>query len=145
MSYKQIRDRVTRLGPLIDPHIVEGKNNTKLVKDSGRAILDRLIQLELEGHTIKAAKSIVEKEIGANGGSPEGGTLANGASVDTTIQQMQSRLDEQAKQISFLQDQQRGFMDQLVELQSQVRLMIPDSIDKNRTPWWRRLLGKHQS
>jgi hypothetical protein len=137
MSYKQIRDRLTVLGPLIDPHIVEGKKNTKFLKDSGRAILDRLIQLEREGHTIKAAKSVIEKELAPNGDSRAGEQSSNGKWLETIIQQLQVRLKEQAEQIAFLQDQQRVFLDQLVELQGQIKLMLPENIERGRRPWWR--------
>lgn len=138
MSYKQIRDRVTKLGPLIDPHIVEGKNNTKMVKDSGRAILDRLIQLERDGHTIQAAVSIIEEEVASNGDPRSGGVKEL---RDTLLTQLQARLNEQGDQIAFLHDQIKEYKEELAELRGQVRLMLPESAGGVRKPWWRRLIA----
>lgn len=135
MTYKRIHDRLTALGPLIDPHIVDGKNNTKYLKDSGRAILDRLIQLEKDGLTIAAAKAVVEKEL-ANGGGP--GMLngsSNGNHLDALIKQMQARLDEQGKQITFLQGEIGGYKEGLSDLKNQVRLMLPDPAKRTPKPW----------
>lgn len=134
MTYKRIHDRLTALGPLIDPHIVDGKNNTKYLKDSGRAILDRLIQLEKDGLTIAAAKAVIEKEL-ADGGSPSmlNGS-SNGSHLAALFQQMQARLDEQGQQITFLQGEISGYRGELGELKDQVRLMLPDPTKRNRKP-----------
>jgi hypothetical protein len=136
LSYKQVRDRLTALGPLIDPHIVEGKNNAKLLKDSGRAIFDRLIQLEREGLTIGAAKAVIEQELASDGGPEAGDRSSNGGQADAVLRQMQARLDEQGQQIAFLQDQVRRLMDQLAEAQAQIQAMLPASVERSRRRWW---------
>ena len=136
MSRKQVRDRVTVLEPLINPHIVDGKNNAILLKDSGRAILDRLIQLEQDGLTISSAKVALEKELAGNGIFAAGATSSNGQHLEGALQQMQARLDEQGQQIGFLQHQIKRLADQLGELHQRVLPMLPDSVENGRKPWW---------
>ena len=135
MTYKRVHDRLTALGPLIDPHIVDGKNNTKYLTDSGRAILDRLIQHEKNGLTIASAKEAVEKELADGGGPSATNGAANGSHLDALIQQMQARLDEQGKQIIFLQGEIGGYKEDLSELKDQVCLMLPKLTKRNPKPW----------
>lgn len=92
---KQIRDRVTALKPLIDVYSRDGKENAIQYTDQGRAMLDRLLQVEHEnGLTIKAAAEQVKDEFqshfpGENGHVDE--------DLVDRIHELESQLDEQSK------------------------------------------------
>lgn len=60
---KRVRERLAALGPVIEPHIIEGKQNAKLLTDAGMAIFDRLRQLEQEGYTVQAAVQKLKEEL----------------------------------------------------------------------------------
>ena len=92
---KQIRDRVTALKPLIDVYSRDGKENAIQYTDQGRAMLDRLLQVESQnGLTIKAAAEQVKEEFqshfpGENGHVDE--------DLLDRIYELESQLDEQSK------------------------------------------------
>lgn len=92
---KQIRDRVTALKPLIDVYSRDGKENAIQYTDQGRAMLDRLLQVEDQnGLTIKAAAEQVKEEFqshfpGENGHVDE--------DLLDRIHELEHQLDEQSK------------------------------------------------
>jgi len=68
---KRVRERLAVLSPLIDPYLVEGKQNAKLLTDGGLAIFDRLIQLEREGLTVQAAVQKLQNELSHGQKTPD--------------------------------------------------------------------------
>lgn len=64
---KRVRERLAALGPLIEPHMMEGKQNAKLLTDAGMALFDRLRQLEQEGYTVQAAVRKLQEELSEAG------------------------------------------------------------------------------
>lgn len=118
LSYKQVRDRLTALGPLIDPCIVEGKNNAKLLNDSGRAIFDRLRQLEGQGHTIGSAVDEINQELQANGA-----VVSNGMSTESEMEKTIARLKDELERLRMKVEEHDV---DVTELWTQVQLMLPD-------------------
>jgi hypothetical protein len=76
---KRVRERLAALGPVVEPHIVEGKQNAKLLTDAGMAIFDRLRQLEQEGYTVPAAVQRLKEEL-SDQGKTTGHRASNGES-----------------------------------------------------------------
>ncbi len=64
---KRVRERLAALGPVIEPHMIEGKQNAKLLTDAGLALFDRLRQLEQEGYTVQAAVQKLREELSDRG------------------------------------------------------------------------------
>ena len=95
LSPKQARDRVTALKPLIDAYTHDGKDNAIRYTEQGRAMLDRLLQVERENNvTIKAAGEQVREEFqshfpGQNGHVDE--------DLLDRIHALEHQLDEQSK------------------------------------------------
>jgi hypothetical protein len=130
LSYKQVRDRMTALGPVIDPYLLDGKQNTKLLNDSGFAIFDRLVQIEQHDHlTMKAAATVLARELESNGKSSGLGELGK------QINALQSRVEDQAQTITKLQHVVERCQDRVSSLESQVHPMLPSNVFSS---FWRR-------
>ncbi|MBI1729771.1 hypothetical protein HYR53_04050 [Candidatus Acetothermia bacterium] len=130
LSYKQVRDRMTALGPLIDPYLLDGKQNTKLLNDSGFAIFDRLVQIEQHDHlTMKAAAAVLAHELESNGKSSGLGDLGK------QINALQSRAEDQEQTITKLKHTVERCQDRISSLESQVHPMLPSNVFAS---FWRR-------
>lgn len=131
LSYKQVRDRVTVLGPLLDPFLSEGKQNTKLLNDSGLAIFDRLIQIERQDQlTIKAAAAVLNRELSS------GEVASAHVEQDETIERLLVKLENHEQLIAKLQMAVASCQQQIVHLESQVHPMLPSSIFSS---FWKKL------
>jgi len=112
---------MSELGPLVEPHVVRGRQNAILISDAALAIFDRLLQLEKEGYSIPAAVEHINKErlnqqnsnghIMGNGSTTEGIQLDILAHQNVTIQHLQKEIDWLRKMIE-TKDQQLSDKDQ---------------------------------
>jgi len=126
LTPKQARDRVTALKPLIDVYSRDGKENAIQYLEQGRAMLDRLLQVEREhGFTIKAAADQVKEEFqshfpGQNGHVDE--------DLLDRIQELETELEDQSKAYEKrLADLQRTITKhdgRLAEVEEQVQYML---------------------
>ena len=141
ITYKQTRDRMTALGPLLTGFIFQGKGHTKMVTDHGRAVFDRLIQLERSGLSLSSAVGIIKNERG-NGNSTATSTLTSNTVESQSIDsQFKEILDQMKSRVSHLESEVHWLRGQLTDAQSQLKaLMPPPQIQKK--PWWIRVLGR---
>ncbi len=126
LSPKQARDRVTALKPLIDAYTHDGKENATRYTEQGRAMLDRLLQVERENSvTIKAAGDQVKEEFqshvpGSNGQVDE--------DLLDRIQELETELEEQSetyeKRLADLQRTISKHDGRLAEVEEQVQYML---------------------
>jgi len=96
---KRVRERLAALGPLVEPHIIEGKQNAKLLTDAGMAIFDRLRQLEQEGYTVQAAVQKLKEELSDQRktmGHPASNQDANGSpdARDELIKALKAQVED---------------------------------------------------
>lgn len=125
MSYKQVRDRVTALRPALDPYLVQGKSNKIQLKETGRALFDRFVQLERQdGYNIHSAaaelKQAIEEDMlhSLNGG--------DGPDISSEIiQELEQRLAEAEDRLKKLGFQVTDHASNLETLNEQVQLMLP--------------------
>jgi hypothetical protein len=131
LSYKQVRDRMTALGPQIEPFVEEGKKNTKLVNNSGLAIFDRLVQIERDDKlTIKAASAVLLRELDSNSNGSNNGATGEEFGVLKTL------VDDQTNQIAKLHMQIEECRNRIGDLETQVTPMLPANVFKT---WWNKL------
>ena len=134
LSPKQVRDRLTSLSPVLDPYIITGKQNAKLLTDEGLAIFDRLIQLEREGIAMTTAVELISKdglhrqsEMVNRGGS-------DGLAVEY-ITELRERIASLESDKSYLQERLAQVLEQLEELQR--RALPPPRRGWSWWPWRR--------
>lgn len=128
MSPKQVRDRLTALSPVIDPYIITGKQNAKLLTDEGLAIFDRLIQLEREGIAMTTAVELIRKD-GFNQPSTTVNRPESGGLAGELISELRGRIASLERDKAYLQEQLARALEQLEELQ---RRALPPP----RRSWW---------
>jgi len=93
-----------------------------LLSDNGLAIIDRLNQLQQDADLgLNSAAEKVKSEVqdGRRTGYEQGANIA-GHPTDALVTALESRVNEQAQMIGFLQDQLEG-------VQSQLQAMLPAS------------------
>lgn len=140
LTPKQVRDRLTALSPVIDSHIVTGKQNAKLLSDQGLAIFDRLIQLEQEGIAMTTAVEIIKKD-----GFDQSSDMVNPSGSDGLVQEflteLRARIASLERDKLYLQEQLTRALEQLENLQRRT-LPLPRGF-RRWWPWsWR---SKHES
>jgi len=117
-----------------------------LLTDAGLAVFDRFMQLRRESRlSPSAALALLKEELqnGANGLSGRSGNpvqARSGAEVwDPVVAELRARVEEQAKQIAFLQEQVKLLMQQLADAQAQIQAVLPASVERERSRrrrWW---------
>lgn len=123
---KQIRDRVTALKPLIDVYSRDGKENAIQYTDQGRAMLDRLLQVERENDlTIKAAAEQVKEEFQSHFPGEDGRVDED---LLDRIQELETELEEQSeayeKKLADLQRTITKHAGRLADVEEQVQYML---------------------
>lgn len=126
LSSKQARDRLTALKPLIDAYSQDGKDNAIQYAEQGRAMLDRLLQVEREnGLTIRAAADRVKEEFQAHFPGPNGHVDED---LLDRIQELETELEEQSKayekQLADLQRTITKHDGRLANVEEQVQYML---------------------
>lgn len=127
LSSKQARDRVTALRPLIDAYAHDGKDNAIQYTEQGRAMLDRLLQIEREnGVTIKTAGEHVKEEFRSHFPYETYGQ-ADEDLLDR-LQELETQLEEQSsayeRRIAELQRTITKHDGRLAEVEEQVQYML---------------------
>lgn len=127
LSSKQARDRVTALRPLIDAYTHDGKDNAIQYTEQGRAMLDRLLQIERDsGVTIKAAAERVKEEFQDH--FPYATHGQADADLVDRLRELETQLEEQAdtyeKRIADLQRTITKHDGRLSEVEEQVQYML---------------------
>lgn len=141
LSEKTVRRYLDTLAPVIGPYRVQGENNKILLTDAGLAVFDRFIQLRRESKlSPSAALSLLKEEL-QNSPKEMSKRLSNpvqprSEAQDFMIEELRARVEEQGKQITFLQDQVKLLMQQLAEAQAQIRAMLPATVERSRKRWW---------
>ena len=132
---KRVRERLAALGPVIEPHIIEGKQNAKLLTDAGMAIFDRLRQLEQEGYTVQAAVQKLKEEL-----SDQGKTTGHQASNQESNGSPDAK-DELIKALKAQVEDLRAERDRLLAIienqTEQIRALMPGVEDhRSRLSRW---------
>jgi len=141
-TYKQVRDRVTALGPLLTGYILQGKGHAKMLTDHGRAIFDRLVQLERGGLSLSAAVNVIQSE------RENGHSVATSALTSTAVgsssndSQFKEIVEQMKSRISHLESEVHWLRDQLTEAQGQLKALMPPPNTQAKKSWWARLLGR---
>jgi uncharacterized coiled-coil protein SlyX len=126
LTPKQARDRVTALKPLIDLYSRDGKENAIQYLEQGRAMLDRLLQVEREhGFTIKAAADQVKEEFQSHFPGQTGHVDED---LLDRIQELETELEDQSKayenRLAELQRTITKHDGRLAEVEEQVQYML---------------------
>lgn len=79
------------------------------VSDQGLAIFGRLLELERDGHTVKAAATVVEDELEIRASQGQDSAAERRATVevldDELVSVLKSQVEHHQKEIDFLRDQ----------------------------------------
>ena len=122
--------RVETLGSLVSPYMTQGKNGGFLFHDGAVAVLHRLVDLERDGLSVKAAtdKLAIEMEKpGSNGVTATVTRVPSSVTLETSplIDEMRTRISEKDREIEWL----RRMMEQLQNEKDKLLLALPTPQD----------------
>jgi len=145
VNEKTVRRYLDSLAPLLGQYRVQGNNNRIMLSDGGLAIFDRYMQLRRDSKLGSSSTlDILGKELKNNKNGMSVHTDNNVQTIsekDPLIAELKSRVDEQGRQITFMQEQMKLLMQQLSDAQTQIRNMLTPP-QTQRISWWARLLRR---
>lgn len=132
LSYDQVRTRIVNLRDSFHQCVERGKRGKFLVSEKGLQLLQKLKDLENEGHSFKTATEVIKREL-ENPSDNGDKTIPKDSNIDIDLVQ------ELKLKVRYLEGENQRLWNQLKAKDQQIQQLLPGSANKGvlRRMWER--------
>ena len=139
LTPKQVRDRLTALDGVLNGHVLQGKQNAKLLTDAGLAIFDRLVQMERSGISLPTTVDLIKNDL-QDGHKTTVKHQDNDGSSSNIVHVLQGQIEELKHDKEYLKKQLEQLVTQLSSTQEEIRaLTAGPKVEPQRLSRWQAL------
>lgn len=123
LSYDQVRTRIVNLCDNFDQCVERGQRGKFLVTQKGLQLLQKLEDLQSEGHSFKTATKVVRREL-ENPNNNGDKTTSKDSGIDTEL------VKELKLKVKYLEGENQRLWDQLEAKDQQIQQLLPGANSK---------------